>query len=140
MLYGMSILLGATTAVALSASAALADPQDQHDRGNNPPAAVAIDGGQAGYGNGYNYGYDDGYARRGRDAHYRSDMYRTQPAGVLSVNLGGIAFGYRDGYWDNGHTWHNWRRSGDYRKYRDQSGSNYHNWRHDRDGNDGWQR
>jgi hypothetical protein len=80
------------------------------------------------------------YARRGRDAHYRSDMYRAQSVGVVSVNLGGIAFGYRDGYWDNGHAWHNWRRSGDYRKYRDQSGSNYHNWRHDRDGNDGWQR
>ena len=134
----MSLVLGATALIALGASGASADPQYSNDN-NRPAVASGVgDPGHAGYGNGYNYGYDDGYAHRGRDAHYRSDMYRTQP--VISVNMTGIAVGYRDGYWDNGHTWHKWRHSSDYRNYRDQNGRNFHNWRHDRDGGDGWQR
>jgi hypothetical protein len=135
MLNRKSVLLGAAAVVAIITTSATADPSDRND--NRHPA---VSGDQTGYGNGYNYGYDDGYARHERDAHYRSDVYRGQSAGVLSVSLPGIAIGYRDGYWDNGHAWHHWRHNSDYRRYRDQSGSNYHNWRHDRDGNDGWQR
>jgi hypothetical protein len=139
MLNKMSILLGATALLALSTGAAFADPSDHRES-----AGVAItvgDPGQTGYGNGYNYGYDDGYARRDRDAHYRSDMYRSgQPTSIIAVDLGGIAFGYRDGYWDNGHRWHRWTHRADYRSYRDRNGSNYHDWNHDRDSNDGWQR
>jgi hypothetical protein len=138
MLNKMSILLGATALLALSTGAAFADPSDHHSS-----AGIAItvggDPGQAGYGNGYNYGYDDGYARRDRDAHYRSDGYR-QPTSIIAVDLNGIAFGYRDGYWDNGHRWHRWHRHSDYRSYRDGNGSNYHDWNHNRDSNDGWQR
>ena len=138
MLNRKSILIGATAALLLCADVASADPTDRND--NRVPAVPASGTAQTGFGNGYNYGYDDGLARHERNAHYRSDTYRAQDASVLSVSLSGIAFGYRDGYWDNDHTWHHWRHSSDYRRYRDQSGSNYHDWRHDRDGHDGWQR
>jgi hypothetical protein len=138
MLNKMNILLAATAAVALSAGAAIAQP-DRHD---SPNLSVTVgDQGQAGYyGNGYNYGYDDGYARRDRDAHYRSETWRAQPASMISVGLGGIAFGYADGYWDNGHTWHRWNSRRDLRAYRDRSGSHYYHHDHDRYSNDGWQR
>lgn len=136
MLNKTSILLGAAAIFALSAGAASADLSDHSNAGMS---VTVTDPNQQGYGNGYNYGYDDGYARRNRDAHYRSDMYRVQPASAVSVDMNGIAFGYRDGYWDNGHQWHHWRHNSDLRNYREQSGSNFHNWKHNRDGNDGWQ-
>ena len=59
---------------------------------------------------------------------------------VISIGFGDVAFGYRDGYWDNNHRWHHWRHNRDYRSYRDRHGSNYHNWNHDRDSDGGWQR
>ena len=59
---------------------------------------------------------------------------------AIAINFGNIAFGYRDGYWDNGHTWHNWRNNSDYRNYRGRKGGSYHNWNHTRDANQGWQR
>ena len=59
---------------------------------------------------------------------------------AVSFSIGNVAFGYRDGYWDNGHTWHNWRNNSDYRSYRGHQGSSYHNWNHTRDANNGWQR
>jgi len=60
---------------------------------------------------------------------------------VLSISFGDIAFGYSDGYWDNGHRWHAWRNADEARLYRTHSGSNYHAWHHDRDrGNMGWDR
>ena len=58
---------------------------------------------------------------------------------IISIGLGDIAFGYRDGYWDNSHHWHHWRHSSDYRSYRGQNGSNYHDWNHNRDRDHGWQ-
>jgi len=60
--------------------------------------------------------------------------------GVVQIDFGTIAFGYRDGYWDNGHQWHRWHNDGEYRNYRDHQGSNYHDWNHDRDHDMGWQR
>lgn len=140
MLNKMNILLAATAAVVLSAGAAFADPYDRHD--NAPNFSVSVgDQGQAGYyGNGYNYGYDDGYARRERNARYRAETWRAQPAGLISVDLGGIAFGYRDGYWDNGHTWHRWNSRHEAYAYRNRSDSHYRNRDHDRYDNDGWQR
>ena len=137
MLNKMSILLAATAAVALSAGAAIAQP----DR-NGPNMSVTVgDPGQSVYyGNGYNYGYDDGYARRERNDHYRAETWRAQPVGLISVDMGGIAFGYSDGYWDNGHTWHRWNSRHDQRAYRDRSGSHYYSRNHDRYGHDGWQR
>ncbi len=56
---------------------------------------------------------------------------------AISVNLGGIAIGYRDGYWDNAHHWHHWRNSHERNNYRS-SGTQYHSWNHNRDGDDGW--
>jgi len=139
MLNKMSMLLGATAILALSAGIANADP---YDRGNDHGGTITMsDPAQTGYGNGYNYGYDDGYARRERDGHYRSDVYRTGPAAaVISVDLNGIAFGFRDGYWDNGHRWHRWHRNADYRNYRNQDGSNFHNRNHSHYDNEGWMR
>ncbi len=64
----------------------------------------------------------------------------SRPASSLRSTWNGIAFGYRDGYWDNGHRWHRWHHHSDYRSYRDRNGSNYHDWNHDRDSNNGWQR
>jgi hypothetical protein len=139
MLNKMNILLAATALVALSAGSVMADPSNDN-RPNNAPGMSMPANDQSGYNNGYNYGYDDGYARRDRDAHYRADMYRAQPTSLVSADLNGIAFGYRDGYWDNGHRWHKWHRGSDMRAYRDRNGSNYHNYQHDRDSNNGWQR
>ena len=138
MLNKMSILLAATAAVALSAGAAVAQP-DRNDNGPNMSVTVG-DPGQAGYGNGYNYGYDDAMARRDRDAHYRAEAWHAQPASLIAVDVGGIAFGYRDGYWDTGHQWHRWQHSNDSRAYRDRSGSHYYDGNHDRYSHDGWQR
>jgi hypothetical protein len=66
-----------------------------------------------------------------------SARYHSDP--IISIGFGNIAFGYRDGYWDNDHRWHHWRHSHDYRNYRDHQGSNYHDWNHDRDADHGWQ-
>jgi surface antigen len=70
MLNKMSMLL-ATAMVVFGASAANADPYD-HNQPNNGPN----DQNQPNYGSGYNYGYDDGYARRDRNDRYRPDPYR----------------------------------------------------------------
>jgi hypothetical protein len=59
---------------------------------------------------------------------------------VISINFGDIAFGYSDGYWDNGHRWHAWNSDSDARAYRASHGSNFHSWRHDRNSDNGWQR
>ena len=59
---------------------------------------------------------------------------------VIAVDFGHVAYGYRDGYWDNDHNWHRWQNDHDYRTYRDQYGNTYHDWNHDRDTNNGWLR
>ena len=60
--------------------------------------------------------------------------------GVVGIHLdvGTVAFGYRDGYWDRGHHWHHWRNYGEARSYRHAQGSQYNNWNHDRDSDQGW--
>ena len=138
MLNKMSILLAATAVAALSAGTAIAQPDE---RGNGPNMAVTVgDPAQAGYGNGYNYGYDDAMARRDRDAHYRAEAWRAQPVGLITVDTGAIAFGYSDGYWDNSHNWHRWHDKNEMRAYRDHSGSHYYDRDHSHYDNDGWQR
>ena len=80
MLSKMSMLL-ATAAIVFGAGAANADPYDQNRPGygpNNSSPYASSDQSQPVYGNGYNYGYDDGYARRDRNDRYRSDPYRHQ--------------------------------------------------------------
>jgi len=78
MMNRISILL-ATTAIVLSAGAASADPYDHNQQNNDQYRSApqaASDQAQPAYGNGYNYGYDDGYARRERNEQYRTDPYR----------------------------------------------------------------
>jgi len=50
-------------------------------------------------------------------------------AATLSFNFGNVAMGYSDGYYDNGHHWHAWRR-GELARYRTEHRDNYHGWRH----------
>jgi hypothetical protein len=56
----------------------------------------------------------------------------------ISFNVGDVAFGYQDGYWDRSHHWHHWRNQSQARSYRTSSGSQYHSWNHDRDADHGW--
>jgi len=78
------------------------------------------------YGNDNNRSDSRGYNHRGNS--------------TVTIGFGNIAFGYRDGYWDNGHHWHHWRNRHDYQGYRDQNGSNFHDMNHDREHNNGWER
>jgi hypothetical protein len=50
-------------------------------------------------------------------------------AATLSFNFGNVAAGFSDGYWDNGHHWHSWRR-GELARYRAEHRDHYSNWRH----------
>lgn len=59
----MSLLLAAM-AIMLGAGAAAAQSENRSDHN------------QSNYGDGYNYGYDDGHARRDRDDRYRPGPYR----------------------------------------------------------------
>ncbi len=56
----------------------------------------------------------------------------------VGVGLGDVAYGYRDGYWDNDHRWHNWRDAREMNEYRNRSGNHYYDYRHDRDPDQGW--
>jgi len=58
----------------------------------------------------------------------------------VSFDFGNVAYGYQDGYWDNGHRWHRWRNRGDHDNYRDQYHDNYRDGRHNRYRHHGWQR
>jgi hypothetical protein len=57
----------------------------------------------------------------------------------ISLDVGNVAFGYRDGYWDRDHHWHQWRNQDEARYYRNAPGNRYNDYRHDRDSNQGWQ-
>ena len=63
-------------AVVFGAGVANADPYDNSRQSNDQAPHAANDQSQPAYGNGYNYGYDDGYARRDRNDRYRNDPYR----------------------------------------------------------------
>jgi hypothetical protein len=56
----------------------------------------------------------------------------------ISLNLGDVAFGYQEGYWDRNHRWHNWRNEREAARYRASSGNHYNDWKHDRDPDKGW--
>jgi len=70
-----------------------------------------------------------------RDARY--GRYHHESAAV-SVDFGDVAFGYQDGYWDNGRVWHQWSDDRHRQSYRNHQASRYNDWKHDRDGGDGW--
>lgn len=56
----------------------------------------------------------------------------------VSINLGNVAFAYRDGYWDQDRHWHPWRNKHEARDYRARQHNEYHDWNHDRDHDRGW--
>lgn len=56
----------------------------------------------------------------------------------IHLDVGNVAFGYRDGYWDHGHHWHHWRSYREARSYQHARGNQYNNWNHDRDHDQGW--
>jgi len=77
MLNRTSMLLAASI-VALSAGAACADDGNYNRHAGQDGATMTGDANQPVYGNGYNYGYDDGYARRERNDRYRNDAWHAQ--------------------------------------------------------------
>jgi hypothetical protein len=56
----------------------------------------------------------------------------------IGVDLGGIAFGYNDGYWDRGHHWHRWHNRREASEWRAQNRDHYYARRHDREPGQGW--
>ena len=56
----------------------------------------------------------------------------------VTVNTGGIAFGYSDGYWDRGHQWHQWRDRKEAQTWREKNTDHYYDRRHDREKDAGW--
>ena len=48
----------------------------------------------------------------------------------ISFDIGSVAMGYSDGYYDNDHHWHRWRHHADLEQYRSAHADNYHEWRH----------
>jgi uncharacterized protein YraI len=166
MLNKMTILLAAT-AVALSCGAASAAHYDRHgNRDSNAILTIGFGDVAFGYRDGYwdnghrwhrwNNSRDrDNYRSHGDHYNYRNhDRYehdgwlndsdsaapydRVDGGAILTVGFGDIAFGYRDGYWDNGHRWHRWNNSRDRDNYRSH-GDHYNYRNHDRYRNDGWQ-
>jgi surface antigen len=77
MLNKSSMLLAAAV-VALTAGTASADPYDNSRNGDRYGSESYSGTSRADYRNGYNFGYDDGYARRDRNDRYRADNYRFQ--------------------------------------------------------------
>jgi len=58
----------------------------------------------------------------------------------VSFDFGNVAYGYQDGYWDNGRRWHKWRNRGDHDNYRDHYRDNYRDGNHSRYQGQGWRR
>ena len=56
----------------------------------------------------------------------------------VTLNLGDIAFGYNDGYWDHAHQWHAWQNQGDMQSYKSAQNTQFHDWKHSRDPDQGW--
>jgi hypothetical protein len=52
---------------------------------------------------------------------------------ALSFNIGNVAFGYTDGYYDNHRRWHRWRSTRERDWYMRNHRGSYHAMRHDRD-------
>ena len=52
-------------------------------------------------------------------------------AARVTFDIGNVAIGYSDGYYDNDHNWHRWAHAADARHYRAVHKDQYHTWRHD---------
>ena len=51
---------------------------------------------------------------------------------------GGIAFGYRDGYWDRAHAWHRWENRRAAAAWRAENREHYYAYRHTHFREGGW--
>jgi hypothetical protein len=63
------------------------------------------------------------------------------PAAAQDVNVTvnpGIAFGYSDGYWDQGHHWHAWQDRQQEEAWRHDNADHYYDHAHDQEANGGW--
>jgi len=77
MVHKISVLLGAA-AVALGAGAGFADPFDNFRPETDRPVCASdstCDQNRSAFGNGYSYGYQDGYAHRQRNDRSRPGAY-----------------------------------------------------------------
>lgn len=143
MLNRTSLLLAAAV-VALGTGTASAAPYDQNNYYNQSAYSHYGGSNKSTYRKGYDRGFRDGYARGQRDnrvhgTNYNGGVYGAPFGSVgVSFNLGDVAFGYRDGYWDRERRWHTWRNQDEARYYRNASGSQYYDWDHDRDPDNGW--
>ncbi len=52
-------------------------------------------------------------------------------AAGVTFDIGNVAVGYSDGYYDSDHNWHRWAHAADARHYRAAHKDQYHTWRHD---------
>jgi hypothetical protein len=59
-------------------------------------------------------------------------------ADSVQFDVGNVAIGYNDGYWDRGHAWHTWEQPAHRDLYRAAKGAEYHEWAHNRDKDMGW--
>ena len=49
----------------------------------------------------------------------------------IRFDIGNVAIGYTDGYYDRDHHWHHWQHRADMERWRHDHDSDYHAWRHD---------
>ena len=56
----------------------------------------------------------------------------------VTFDVGNVAIGYSDGYWDRTHNWHAWERPEHLTTYRAAKNAEFHEWKHDRDKDMGW--
>lgn len=49
---------------------------------------------------------------------------------TVGFDIGNVAIGYSDGYYDANHHWHRWRHHADLDKFRAAHADQYHEWRH----------
>ena len=56
----------------------------------------------------------------------------------VQFDIGNVAIGYSDGYWDRAHTWHTWERPEHRETYRAAKNSEYHESNHDHEKDMGW--
>ena len=48
----------------------------------------------------------------------------------IHFDVGNVAIGYSDGYYDRDHHWHRWAHRADMEGWRHDHESDWHNWRH----------
>jgi hypothetical protein len=57
---------------------------------------------------------------------------------TVTTTRSGIAFGYNDGYWDQGHKWHAWQNREEADHFRAANQAHYFDRKHDAEKDQGW--